>query len=315
MLRKLLLVSVAVCVCASGATPIAQSDLDALMERVLLKRDDNWKKLQQYVLEERETMEVTALDGRRVYGFKREYQWFPRQGFFIKSPLTSDGVKIGEGERRIQEARWLAREQFREKRRAEVAAGKQPVDSDDGKVTIGIGPGGVNTDFEAALRDSLEPGFVSAAYFLDFKFEPGQYALVGRETYEGHDVLKVEYYPMKMFTGGRGRPNRQLRERNKEIGRQMNKVSIVTLWVEPQDRQIVKYDFDNVDADFFPGRWLMQLEGVNASMEMSQPFPGVWLPRVIRMSFDVALAGGNVKGKYSSEYYDYRLAEVTQRVR
>ena len=315
MLRKLLLVSVAVCVCASGATPIAQSDLDALMERVLLKRDDNWKKLQQYVLEERETMEVTALDGRRVYGFKREYQWFPRQGFFIKSPLTSDGVKIGEGERRIQEARWLAREQFREKRRAEVAAGKQPADSDDGKVTIGIGPGGVNTDFEAALRDSLEPGFVSAAYFLDFKFEQGQYALVGRETYEGHDVLKLEYYPMKMFTGGRGRPNRQLRERNKEIGRQMNKVSIVTLWVEPQDRQIVKYDFDNVNADFFPGQWLMQLEGVNASMEMSQPFPGVWLPRVIRMSFDVALAGGNVKGKYSSEYYDYRLAEVTQRVR
>jgi len=315
VLRKLLLVSVAVCVCASGATPIAQSDLDALMERVLLKRDDNWKKLQQYVLEERETMEVTALDGRRVYGFKREYQWFPRQGFFIKSPLTSDGVKIGEGERRIQEARWLAREQFREKRRAEVAAGKQPADSDDGKVTIGIGPGGVNTDFEAALRDSLEPGFVSAAYFLDFKFEPGQYALVGRETYEGHDVLKLEYYPMKMFTGGRGRPNRQLRERNKEIGRQMNKVSIVTLWIEPQDRQIVKYDFDNVNADFFPGQWLMQLEGVNASMEMSQPFPGVWLPRVIRMSFDVALAGGNVKGKYSSEYYDYRLAEVTQRVR
>jgi len=315
VLRKLLLVSVAVCVCASGATPIAQSDLDALMERVLLKRDDNWKKLQQYVLEERETMEVTALDGRRVYGFKREYQWFPRQGFFIKSPLTSDGVKIGEGERRIQEARWLAREQFREKRRAEVAAGKQPAGSDDGKVTIGIGPGGVNTDFEAALRDSLEPGFVSAAYFLDFKFEQGQYALVGRETYEGHDVLKLEYYPMKMFTGGRGRPNRQLRERNKEIGRQMNKVSIVTLWIEPQDRQIVKYDFDNVNADFFPGQWLMQLEGVNASMEMSQPFPGVWLPRVIRMSFDVALAGGNVKGKYSSEYYDYRLAEVTQRVR
>ena len=95
MLRNLLVVSVAICVCASGATPLAQSDLDALMERVLLKRDDNWKKLQQYVLEERETMEVTALDGRRVYGFKREYQWFPRQGFFIKSPLTSDGVKIG----------------------------------------------------------------------------------------------------------------------------------------------------------------------------------------------------------------------------
>ena len=314
MIRRFAVIAGLFAVTAS-AVPAAQSDLDALMGRVLLKRDDNWKKLQQYVLEERETMEVTALDGRKVYGFKREYQWFPRQGFFIKSPLTSDGVKIGEDERKRQEARWLAREQFREKRRAEIAAGKSPALPDDGKVTIGIGPGGVTTSFEAELRETLEPGFVSAAYFLDFKFEQGQYALVGRERYEGREVLKVEYYPMKMFTGGRGRPNRQLRERNKEIGQQMNKVSIVTLWVDPADRQIVKYDFQNVDADFFPGQWLMQLEGLNASMEMSQPFPGVWLPRIIHIGFDIAFAGGNVKGKYSSEYYDYKLAEVTQRVK
>ena len=314
MIRRLALIASVLAV-AAGAAPAAQTDLDALMGRVLLKRDDNWKKLQQYVLEEREAMEVTALDGRRVYGFKREYQWFPRQGFFIKSPLTSDGVKIGEDDRRRAEARWLAREQFREKRRAEIAAGKQPVDTDDGKVTIGIGPGGVSTSFEAELRNTLEPGFVSAAYFLDFKFEQGQYALVGREKYEGRDVLKIEYYPMKMFTGGRGRPNRQLRERNKEIGKQMNKVSIVTLWVDQEDRQIVKYDFQNVDADFFPGQWLMQLESLNAGMEMSQPFPGVWLPRVIRIGFDIAFAGGNVTGKYSSEYYDYKLAEVSQRIR
>jgi len=294
-------------------SPAAQSDLDALMGRVLLTRDDNWKKLQQYVLEERESMEVTALDGRKIYGFKRAYQWFPRDGFFIKSPLTSDGVKISEDERRRQEARWLAREQFREKRRAEIAAGKQPVEA--ARSEISIGPAGVSGNFEAALRDSLEPGFVSAAYFLDFKFEEGQYALAGREKYEGHDVLKVEYYPTKMFTGGRGRPNRQLRERNKEIGKQMNKVSLVTLWVDPDDRQVVKYDFQNVDADFFPGQWMMQLESLNAGMEMSQPFPGVWLPRMIRIGFDIAFAGGNVKGKYSSEYYDYRLAEVTQRIR
>ena len=277
MIRRFAVIAGLFAVTAS-AVPAAQSDLDALMGRVLLKRDDNWKKLQQYVLEERETMEVTALDGRKVYGFKREYQWFPRQGFFIKSPLTSDGVKIGEDERKRQEARWLAREQFREKRRAEIAAGKSPALPDDGKVTIGIGPGGVTTSFEAELRETLEPGFVSAAYFLDFKFEQGQYALAGREKYEGRDVMKVEYYPTKMFTGGRGRPNRQLRERNKEIGKQMNKVSIVTLWVDQEDRQIVKYDFQNVDADFFPAQWFTRLEGLNAGMEMSQPFPASGSP-------------------------------------
>ena len=118
-----------------------------------------------------------------------------------------------------------------------------------------------------------------------------------------------------MFTGGRGRPNRQLRERNKEIGRQMNKVSLVTLWVEPSDRQIVKYDLRNVDADFFPAGWLMRLEGLNASMEMAQPFAGVWLPRLIQIGFDMTFATGDVRGRYASEYYDYRLASVTQRIR
>src|SRR5687768_2913377 len=123
------------------------------MGSVLLKRDANWKKLQQYVLEERETMEVTALDGKRIYGFQREYHWFPRDGFFVKSPLTADGVTIGEEERRREEARWLAREQFREKRRAEARAGKEAAEQARGQITIG--PRGIDGNVEAALRDTL----------------------------------------------------------------------------------------------------------------------------------------------------------------
>ena len=306
------LIPLACFVASVVALPLAQSDLDALMARVLLKRDENWKKLQQYVLEERETMEVTALDGRRIYGFKREYQWFPRDGFFIKSPLTADGVAISDGDRRRAEARWLAREQGREKRRADAqAAGGN--NAALGQMTIG--PAGIDGNFEAAMREALEPGFVSAAYFLDFKFEAGRYALVGREAFNGREVLQIEYYPTRMFTGGRARPNRELRERNKEIERQMNKVSLVTLWVDPADHQIVKYDFRNVSADFFPAGWLMRLDLLNASMEMGQPFAGVWLPRIIRLGFEMSFAVGTVQGQYSSEYYDYRLATVEQRIR
>ncbi len=45
-----------------------------------------------------------------------------------------------------------------------------------------------------------EPRFISEAYFMRFKFEPGNYYLVGRERFEGHDVLRIEYYPTRLFS-------------------------------------------------------------------------------------------------------------------
>ena len=58
----------------------AQSDLDAFMERVLARRDDNWKKLQQYVLEEKESFDLTGPGGFPLYGLRKEYTWFIKQG-------------------------------------------------------------------------------------------------------------------------------------------------------------------------------------------------------------------------------------------
>ena len=37
---------------------LAQSDLDAFMRQVLAKRDENWKKLQQFVVDEHEKMDL-----------------------------------------------------------------------------------------------------------------------------------------------------------------------------------------------------------------------------------------------------------------
>ena len=34
---------------------------------------------------------------------------------------------------------------------------------------------------------------------MDFKFEPGNYYLAGREKLEGQDVLRIEYYPTNLF--------------------------------------------------------------------------------------------------------------------
>jgi hypothetical protein len=283
----------------------AQTDLDAFMSRVLERRDDNWKKLQQYVLEERETIQITGPGARPIWGTRREYAWFPRDGVFIKSPLKADGVTVSEADRRKAEDDWLKREERREERqrRGDVARNKGTDDAN------------AQATSEKSIRDALEPGFVSAAYFLKFKFDPGHYALAGREKLEGRDVLRIEYYPTKLFKEGRERPNKEIRKRDDQIEEKMNKVALVTLWVDPAEHQILKYDFHNLPLDFLPGRSMIRIDGMKAAMEMGQPFPNVWLPRSIRIGFDVSLAIGEVDGRYAADFYDYKLANVTTRVR
>ena len=48
----------------------------------------------------------------------------------------------------------------------------------------------------------------------------------------------------------------------------LNKVALVTLWVEPNSHQIVKYTFDNVDFGFLPAQWLVRVNDVKASMTL-----------------------------------------------
>jgi hypothetical protein len=305
VVRPLLILAVGLI--AATVPSSAQSDLDALMERVLSTRDENWKKLQQYVLDEDETFQLTGPGGVKVFGSRREYLWYPDDmGRFIKSPVRIDGVELSESARRREEQRYLRREEFRRKREAERAArdGAPAADPD-------APPSDAGTLTEAGLREALEPGFISAAYFLRFKFEPGHYALVGRETLEGRPVLRIEYYPAQLFREGRTRPNRQLRERDREIQAKMNKSSMVTLWIDRDERQILKYDFDNVELDFLPARQIVRIGAMDAVMEMGQPFPDVWLPRTIRIAVPITLATGEMQARYDVRYRDYRLAETS----
>jgi hypothetical protein len=290
---------------AQGSSSSPPRDLDAFMSRVLERRDDNWKKLQQYVLEEREDVQFIGPGGALLYGSRRESAWFPRDGVFIKSPLRINGVTINEEERRKAEAAYLTREESREKRRLEreKAGTADPAIPSTTPLT------------EEGVRQAIEPGFVSAAYFMRFKFDPGRYALAGREQYEGRDVLRIEYYPTKLFSEGRTRPNRKVRERAKDIQNKMNKVALVILWVDPAERQILKYEFQNAEMDFLPARWMVHIDSMNAAMEMGQPFPSVWLPRALRIGFDMTLATGQLDGRYTVDYHDYKLATVATKVR
>src|SRR5258706_1115207 len=104
----------------------AQSDLDAFMQQVVARRDDNWKKLQQYILDEREEIEVRGPAHISLWGERREYTWYIRDGFFVRSPLKVNGVAIGEADRRKYEAEYLQRVKRRDERRTPAPRTTEP---------------------------------------------------------------------------------------------------------------------------------------------------------------------------------------------
>ena len=245
----------------------------------------------------------------------------------MRSPLKVNGVTISEAERRKYEDDYVKREKGRDKRqqareKAQAAdAGAPP-------------PAPMPTSVDSLIAQTREPEFVSTAYFLKFKFEEGKYALVGKETIDGRELLKVEYYPARLFSDDTDR-NKKRAERGETLSKDqkfdqtleqaMNKVSLVTLWVEPKAHQIVKYVFNNVNLDFLPGAQFAKLGDLKATMVMSQPFAGVktatpgsenvWLPKGIEMYVSAMIAIGQLDMRYSITYNDYRLAETSSRIK
>jgi hypothetical protein len=295
----------------------ARSDLDDLMAQVLATRDENWKKLRQYVLDEREFIEILGPGRARIWGDQRDYTWFIQDGFFVRSPVKVNGATVSDADRRSYEADFLRRAKAREK----------PGDTPAGASGAGDEPrpevsGDPAAAAKALLSQSRRPAFIDTAYFLRFKFEPGKYALVGRETLDGRPTLRVEYYPSRLFTheqnAEKAREQTHASDSHEDMEatteRMMNKVALVTLWIDPDAHQIVRYTFDNVDLDFLPGAWFMRVDGLTASMTMGQPFPGVWLPDDVDMRMTGVFAAGDLTVHYHVDYHDYREATSSGRV-
>ena len=321
MRRSICLVVAALVLCPSSspAQPPKLTDLDAFMARALQRRDIDRKTLTDYVLDEVEVFEVLG-PGRVPFArMRREYTWYVRDGIHVRSPLKFDGVPIPEADRRDYEERWIKSEAKRRSYRTErdekrAAEGKPPA----------LSAPSIN-----------EPRFVSESYFMDFKFEPGNYYLADKETLDGQSVLKIDYLPTRLFNDNdderrdaresrepeparRDKRSEKQREKEKkveaEIDRKMNKSSQVTLWVDPASHQIVKYTFDNVWLDFLPAGWIVRVDDLRASMQMGQPFPGIWLPRDVSIHAGVTLALGSMELQYKREFSKYRKADVASKV-
>jgi len=313
----------------------APSDLDAFMKQVLASRDDNWKRLQQFILEESERIDVHGPDGAPVWGERREYNWFIRDGFFIRSPLSVNGVTISDDERRKAEDSYLVQAHRREPRVAPVrgaGAAAPPAGAEAPAAPPPQTAAPAPSEVSSLIAERRAPAFIEAAYFLRFKFDESSYAFVGRENLDGVEVLRIEYYPTHLFSretskqaraAAASKPTRS-QDLDAAIERMMNKVSLVTLWVEPKTHQIVKYTFDNVNFDFLPGAWLVRVTDAKASMTMSQPFlkradapesaKGVWLPKDVDMLFGAMLAIGGFDVRYHLDFHDYKQATTAGRI-
>ena len=221
------------------------------------------------------------------------------------------------------EQEWIGQEKDRQKsdaaKSAAVLQGAPAPDTDN--------PGSL----DSILKSTREPQFVSAAYFMRFKFEPGHYAFVGPRPTKDVRVLRIEYYPRRLYDddgpgrGGRagqgGQQGQAVAEKDKEqkleerITRQMNKTALVTLWIEPASHQIVQYRFENLPLDFLPARSVVRVDGFGATMKMGQPFPGVWLPQDIDASGSFTLALGTCDAHYAVRYRNYREASVAVKIK
>lgn len=156
----------------------------------------------------------------------------------------------------------------------------------------------------AASEDDGAPRFVTDSYyFLEWEFEPGSYYLVGGEAIGDREVLRIEYYPTELNDQGF----------NERINRGFAKTTMVTLWVDPERLQILRYSFDNPGLDFLRFRWLLRVDGLEASMEMA-PVGDLWMPARVTTSGRVTTALGTFAVTLTRQFFDYRDAETGARL-
>jgi hypothetical protein len=83
------------------------NDLDAFMSKVLKKRAIDKDRLRDYVCSETEELEITGEEMAALESFHREYVWFVRNGYLVRSPVRINGVKLSAEEQKSAEDEWI----------------------------------------------------------------------------------------------------------------------------------------------------------------------------------------------------------------
>ena len=261
----------------SGLDPSASArdDLDDFMAEVLRQRSHNWDSQYNYNFRERESLEITStIAAAPIQGFTGEYNWYVRDGYLVRSPVSVNGAKVPDEERIEQEDEWI----------------------------------------ESLKKGKSESSGLERDKFFGMDFKKGRFLYAGKTEQEGREVALVEFYSDSAF-GDEADDSDDNDELDERIERGLDKTMMVKLYVLPEERQIVRMELDNADFNFLPGRWLVRVEKIEASMTMHQPYGDEWLPKEMVAYGTVTTAQGNLSVRYSRLFYDYRVSEVRVKFR
>lgn len=252
-------------------TPAAgEEDIDVFMAKVLERRETNWDQLYDYVFNEREILEIKGdIDIPALQSFVKEWRWFVRDGYLVRSPVSHNGIRIPDEERIKSENNWI--EDYKKRRK--------------------------------------EEGSTDREQFFGFDFEPGNYFYAGRTTIDGRELAIVEYYPDIKITG------EPPEDEDDEYDDMVEKSMMVTLYIYPEDHQVVRMTLHNTGFDFLPGRWLVRVTGIEATMKMEKPLGDAWMPVDIFGQATMTMASGDISVSFRKQFYDYRRAKVKVRFR
>jgi len=250
---------------AAAAPPQSGTDLDELMREVLERRDANRDALARLEFSETETMRIRDQDTvAPIQSYVKEFVWGMRVGVFLRLPVRVNGVDVVPAEQGAAARAWQ------------------------------MGSG----DSE---RELSTDGFYDWDSFFNFRFEPGNYYLAGREVFEGREVLRIEYYPTHLFS--------RAGEADGLIGA-FDRTTVVSMLVLPDERQIIAWTFENVGLEFLPARWLARVGTVDVSMVLDSGPDDTWLPREIRLATRANVATSILTIEMTRRFDDFVEADT-----
>ena len=133
--------------------------------------------VEKFIVYDMKTNEITAkYRNSFVPSFRKEYVWFLRDGFFVRSPTLVDGVSVAPAIKTAAEETWLNKEKENDKRESFY----------DYLVEWEL------DIFQAIMKKPPQHWVKTKG---DISEGDGNFAYIGEKVFEGHNTIEIQYVP------------------------------------------------------------------------------------------------------------------------